>query len=105
MCEERDVTKRISNIEYELHDTLRKTPNETSHNPPRCGLRNCLINSYEVGWLIKSWPDWLVKGTPRPSKDRVTFTTLKGYHKDSSLLPSGLLGPVTIRTGAWVEVK
>jgi hypothetical protein len=34
-----------------------------------------------------------------------TFTTVKGYHKDNSLLPSGLLGPVTIRTGAWVEVK
>ena len=59
----------------------------------------------DFDWLIQSWPDWLVKGTPRPSKDRVTFTTLKGYHKDSSLLPSGLLGPVTIRTGAWVEVK
>ncbi|MCF7731384.1 MAG: hypothetical protein K9N23_06845 [Akkermansiaceae bacterium] len=59
----------------------------------------------DFDWLIKSWPDWLVKGTPRPSKDRVTFTTLKGYQKDSSLLPSGLLGPVTIRTGAWVEVK
>jgi hypothetical protein len=59
----------------------------------------------DFDFLIKSWPDWLVKGTPRPSKDRVTFTTLKGYQKDSSLLPSGLLGPVTIRTGAWVEVK
>jgi len=35
----------------------------------------------------------------------VSFTTLKGYEKDSSLLPSGLLGPVTIRTGAWVELK
>jgi len=59
----------------------------------------------DFDFLIKSWPDWLVKGTPRPSKDRVTFTTLKGYYKGSSLLPSGLLGPVTIRTGAWIEVK
>jgi hypothetical protein len=38
-------------------------------------------------------------------KERVTFTTWKHYQKESSLLPSGLLGPVTVRTGRWIDVK
>lgn len=42
------------------------------------------------------WPEWIEKGTPRPSK-RFTFTTWKYYNKDSPLLSSGLLGPVTIQ--------
>ena len=41
------------------------------------------------------WPEWLLQGTPRPSK-RLTFTSYKHYGKDSPLLESGLLGPVTL---------
>lgn len=41
------------------------------------------------------WPEWLLKGLPRTS-GRVTFTTYKHYTKDSPLLPSGLLGPVSV---------
>lgn len=29
----------------------------------------------------------------------------KHYQKESALLPSGLLGPVTVRTGSWIDVK
>lgn len=43
------------------------------------------------------WPEWLLKGQPR-SSGRYTFATWKFYNKDSPLLPSGLLGPVTIQT-------
>ncbi|MEI3800419.1 MULTISPECIES: glycosyl hydrolase [unclassified Chitinophaga] len=42
------------------------------------------------------WPEWLLKGLPRTS-GRYTFSTWKFYTKDSPLLPSGLLGPVTIQ--------
>jgi hypothetical protein len=42
------------------------------------------------------WPDWLLKGEPRPSPGRLTFATWKHFAKDSPLLPSGLLGPVRI---------
>ncbi|MFA6084023.1 glycosyl hydrolase [Mucilaginibacter sp.] len=42
------------------------------------------------------WPDWLRQGTPRPSK-RYTFSTYKYYTKDSPLIRSGLVGPVTIQ--------
>jgi hypothetical protein len=43
------------------------------------------------------WPDWLLKGEPRPSSGRRTFSTWKYFNMDSPLLPSGLVGPVTLR--------
>lgn len=42
------------------------------------------------------WPEWLLKGEARNS-ERYTFTTYKHYTKDSPLLESGLIGPVTIQ--------
>ncbi|HET7116219.1 MAG TPA: glycosyl hydrolase, partial [Hanamia sp.] len=42
------------------------------------------------------WPEWLIKNEKRTS-NRYTFTTYNPYKKDSPLLPSGLLGPVTIQ--------
>lgn len=44
-----------------------------------------------------AWPQWLVKGLPRTS-GRFTFSSYKFYSKDSPLLKSGLLGPVTIQS-------
>jgi len=41
------------------------------------------------------FPEWLLKGEPRTS-GRYAFTTYDPYNKDSPLLESGLLGPVTI---------
>jgi hypothetical protein len=41
------------------------------------------------------WPSWLLEGKPRTS-GRYTFTTHRFYQKDSPLLTSGLLGPVTL---------
>jgi alpha-L-rhamnosidase len=41
-------------------------------------------------------PEWLVKGLPRPVKERKTFLPWYYFNKDSPLSPSGLLGPVTI---------
>ncbi len=43
------------------------------------------------------WPAWLLRGQPRPS-GRIAFCTRKDvYQADEPLLPSGLLGPVTLR--------
>ncbi len=50
---------------------------------------------------LPAWPEWLLKGQPRPEPRRLTFTTWKYYAKDSPLVPSGLLGPVTVRAN-WV---
>jgi hypothetical protein len=52
---------------------------------------------YAKSGNLARWPDWLLKGEPRPSPGRFAFTTWKHYAKDSPLLPSGLLGPVTVR--------
>lgn len=41
------------------------------------------------------WPEWLLKGEARDS-GRYTFTTYKHFKKDSPLLESGLIGPVTL---------
>ncbi len=58
----------------------------------------------EVKWrnaggvkIISEWPEWLVKREFRPESDRVTWSTRgKIWSKDDPLLPSGLLGPVTL---------
>lgn len=44
---------------------------------------------------LLEWPTWFREGKPRPS-GRYTFTTCRHYKKDSPLMPSGLLGPVTL---------
>jgi len=51
---------------------------------------------YARGGRLARWPDWLLKGEPRPSPGRLTFSTWRHFTKDSPLLPSGLLGPVKI---------
>lgn len=62
------------------------------------------------GITIKAWPKWFDPASPhplaaRPSKERLTFTTWKHWHKDSPLPDSGLLGPVTVEFGARIKVE
>jgi len=59
--------------------------------------------------LLKSWPQWLQEGKPSPSGRR-TFSTARYHGKDDPLLPSGLLGPVTLEVRArektsWANMK
>jgi hypothetical protein len=51
----------------------------------------------------EAWPTWLLQGQPRPS-GRKTFTTWHYFTKDSPLLESGLLGPVTVRAAQKKEL-
>ncbi len=47
--------------------------------------------------IVGEWPDWLIKGEPRPESDRISWSTRgKDWSKDDPLLPSGLLGPVRL---------
>lgn len=61
----------------------------------------------EVEWngnAIKAWPDWVWSGAERPRGGRRTFTTWRFWHKDSALIESGLLGPVTVRSAAVIAI-
>jgi hypothetical protein len=49
-----------------------------------------------TGRRLVAYPDWFVKGTPRPSKGRKTFSTWNYFSKDAPLLPAGLIGPVKL---------
>jgi hypothetical protein len=44
---------------------------------------------------LKEWPEWFLNNEPRPS-GRYTFTSARHYTSNDTLVPSGLLGPVSI---------
>jgi len=48
------------------------------------------------GSLMLEVPDWLREGRPRPSQGRKTVVSYKIIRADTPLLPSGLLGPVSV---------
>ena len=47
--------------------------------------------------MANPWVNRLV-GDAQPGAQKVAFTTLPTYTPDSPLLPSGLIGPVTLRS-------
>ncbi len=49
-----------------------------------------------AGCFMKEVPQWLAQGLPRPEQHRKAVVTFKYFRADSPLLPSGLLGPVTV---------
>ncbi|HEY4248549.1 MAG TPA: glycosyl hydrolase [Lacunisphaera sp.] len=53
-----------------------------------------------IGRPLLKIPDWVAKGTPRPSSHRVAFTTFDFFKADAPLLESGLLGPVVVELAA-----
>ena len=60
---------------------------------------------YTAGGNIAEWPSWVVNDTPRPEPRRIAFTVWKHWHKGDELLPSGLIGPVTVETAEQVRIK
>ena len=52
---------------------------------------------------LKAWPQWVLDGKPSPT-GRFTFTSWRLWKKDSPLVDSGLLGPVTLRSARHVPV-
>lgn len=62
----------------------------------------------DMGWngaQLSKWPAWFLNGLTRPEPRRKTFTTWRHNFKDTPLLPSGLLGPVVLRSVKVVSVK
>ena len=61
---------------------------------------DCEFGKGDMGYggPLMRFPDWFLKGTPRPAAGRFTFTSWNYFTKDSPLESSGLLGPVRILT-------
>ena len=52
---------------------------------------------------LKTWPQWLLDNQPSPT-GRLTFSSWRLWKSDDPLQPSGLLGPVTLRTSAVLPI-
>lgn len=48
------------------------------------------------GRAMKAFPEWFIKGEPRPESNRTGFLIWYYHRKDSPLQPAGLCGPVTL---------
>ncbi|WP_371192639.1 glycosyl hydrolase [Glaciecola sp. SC05] len=57
---------------------------------------NWVKNGYQGEQLVEL-PDWLTGARPQQPGERHTFATWKHWSKDDALIPSGLIGPVTIK--------
>ena len=53
---------------------------------------------------LKAWPQWVMEGKPSPT-GRLTFTSWRLWKKNDPLLPSGLLGPVTVQAVECIPVE
>ena len=62
------------------------------------------LGANSAGRPLVAYPDWFVKGLPRPSKSRKTFSTWNYFTKDSPLLPAGLLGPVNLQVMQEIQL-
>ncbi len=56
------------------------------------------------GGNLVEWPKWLLEGKPSPT-GRLTFATWRHWTKDSPLMESGLLGPVTLKAAATIAIE
>jgi hypothetical protein len=65
---------------------------------------DCTKDGQWKSGVIPAWPEWLKKGLPRPESRRLTFCTWKHWRREDPLLPSGLLGPVTLRYVRTVNI-
>ena len=78
-------------------DALRKKDNHLEIEVANLWINRMIGDEAEPWDGIENdrWPDWLLNGTPRPTR-RYTFTSYRYYKAGDPLSLSGLLGPVKI---------
>jgi hypothetical protein len=62
------------------------------------------VNDLEVE-VTNFWPNRLIGDQLLPEAERLTHTNITKWRADSPLLPSGLLGPVAIRSSVRAKLK
>ena len=71
-------------------------------------LNSCLSHSKGLIYVseerLETVKDFILTNTVRRT-EQTSFAAYKHWHKDSELLPSGLLGPVKIVVSRVVELK
>ena len=90
------LVEKNNTIDIEWTNTWANRLIGDEQEPPDCEMVEA---PYPGGWYLKRFPDWFATGIrSRPSKGRKCFTDWNYFTKDSPLTPSGLLGPVAIRS-------
>lgn len=59
---------------------------------------------WSEGNYLNKWPEWINRDQARPETSRITFTTWKHWDAGYALVPSGLIGPVTLRCARLVPL-
>ena len=91
-----DLKEGENTLEIEFTNVWANRLVGDEQEPPDCTFVKA---PYPGGWYLEEFPDWFKKGmSARPSKGRRCFTDWNYFTKDSKLTPSGLLGPVTLRS-------
>jgi hypothetical protein len=83
--------------QVDITDALKDGPNSLEIDVANLWV-NRLVGDEKLpddGIRDGKFPDWLLKGEPRPS-GRYTFCAHRFYNADSPLSASGLVGPVTL---------
>jgi hypothetical protein len=61
-------------------------------------------NTLEVA-VADLWPNRMIGDATLPEAQRFTWSSYEPFTKDSPLMMSGLLGPVTIQTKETMEIR
>ncbi len=101
-CDITDVLNDgVNDLEIEVTNLWPNRMIGDEHEPDDLEWSEPLIYDYapgkpRAGCYLTSNPEWLQKGESRPSPGRKTVGCFKFFTADSPLLPSGLLGPVSL---------
>lgn len=101
-----DLKEGENTLEIEFTNVWANRLIGDEQEPPDCRFNKAV---FPGGWYLDAFPGWFKKGiAARPSKGRKCFTDWNYFTKDSRLVPSGLVGPVALRSGRldrYVEIR